>query len=82
LRGTDNAKSPVDEALAEARAKILTLTAEPAQASSTHHRNTAAIMGGVAGRGDSPTSCSSASLHFSLSVDAMFNESKLEKRRL
>ena len=34
---TDNAKSAVDEALAEARAKILTPTAEPAQASLTHH---------------------------------------------
>jgi hypothetical protein len=51
LRGTGNAKSTVDEALAEARAKILTLTAELAQASPTHHRNTAAIVGGVAGGG-------------------------------
>lgn len=51
MRETDNAKSTVDEALAEARAKILTPTAEPAQASPTHHRNTAAIVGGVAGEG-------------------------------
>jgi MYXO-CTERM domain-containing protein len=51
LRGTDHAKSIVDEALAEARAKILTPTAEPAQASPSHHRNTAAIVGGVAGGG-------------------------------
>lgn len=51
MRETDNAKSTVDEAHAEARAKILTPTAEPARASPTHHRNTAAIAGGVAGKG-------------------------------